>query len=107
MFPPCSSFVSTQSLRVLIFHLLFYHVILKMQVKYVKKEKQPEPYIVITFLLFADTFAVFLLIIIATQKLCFCQVKRRIARIVLQFALLSWVMPHFVPFASTIPPFPS
>ena len=38
MFPPCSSFVSTHSLRVLIFHLLFYHVILKMQVKYVKKE---------------------------------------------------------------------
>ena len=56
---------------------------------------------------FADTFAVFLPIIIATQKLCFCQVKRRIARIVLQFALLSWVIPHFVPFASTIPPFPS
>ena len=56
---------------------------------------------------FADTFAVFLPIIIATQKLCFYQVKRRIARIVLQFALLSWVMPHFVPFASTIPPFPS
>lgn len=119
MFPPCSSFVSTHSLRVLIFHLLFYHVILKMQVKYVKKEKATRTLYSDHFSSFycniyqplvhrfADTFAVFLPIIIATQKLCFYQVKRRIARIVLQFALLSWVMPHFVPFASTIPPFPS
>src|SRR5699024_286435 len=30
-----------------------------------------------------------------------------IARIVLQSALLSWVIPHALPFASTIPPYPS
>ena len=99
MFPPCSSFVSTQSLRVLIFHLLFYHFILKMQVKYVKKEKQPELSNSDHFFFFLLIhFAVFLPIIIATQKLCFCQVKRRIARIVLQFALLSWVIAPFCSF---------